>query len=749
MTTRRTLSIAAPRANPVYHWKLLEGGILQIAGPLSRPPQRRRKVSLKLLEVPASLQSAVRADQHSNVQEPFVAGHRIAQVLHVAMDEGFILDLSRATREAQRLRTYVQWLKEGVDSLPEAFVLYDDQDRLLIANTQYAQLYPTTAELLQPGISFRDFATAALTRGQVRLEESADDWLRRRIEFHDKGEGYFDQHLSDGRWLQLSERRTPSGGVAGILADITPLKVREEALRRAMLDAESTSRSMTRFLATFSHEVRNGLNGVAGLAQLLAFDAESASQRSRAELMLQSSKRLTTVLTDLLDYLKNEAMGVVVRLAPVSPRALLHTLRAELEPQAAQRKIGLRWELSQDVPPWIEADGGRILQVLANLSGNALKHVEGGAVTIKLALAAKKIRFEVEDEGLGIAAEDIEGLFEYFVQAGPHRASSSGLGLAICKQLVLAMGGQIGVDSSLGQGSRFWFELPLRLATPPDRQLATTDLTNPITTLRVGIVDDDPLNATVAQALLLRLGHQAVVFESSLDIAERIREEPLDLLLLDLMMPGESGFDVAKRLRADSHPACSSLILVALTGNVVPNSLASCADAGINAILQKPLFLDQLEHVLDWAAKRQRIAPAGPPEVFTGSKVAETVGPAPVSAYASLSQLADDIGDIRFIQSVRAAKKLFKQAAQAATAEREALLRIAHRVAGTAPQLGFRYLGACARTIDTHLTSGEREPNESILNEWVQRMRQAAYDATAVLDEQLTNRQKKSARSRR
>lgn len=749
MKTRQTCPRPDAVTIPVYAWRVLARRTLRLEGPLSRPPGRRRRIDLELHKTPEALRTALQGIQDAG-NAPLMLGRRVVQIFQTAPNRGFLLHLTRQHSLTRELATYVQWLEEGIDSLPEAFVLYDADDRLLIANSQYSQLYPTIAGLLRPGITFREIAKAAVERGQFRHADGADAWLKRRIEFHDRGEGFFEQHLSDGRWIQLSERRTRSGGVTSIRADITLLKDREDALRRAMLTAESTSRSMARFLATFSHEVRNGLNGIAGLAQMLALDAESQSQRSHADLMLQSTKRLTTVLADLLDYLKNEAIGIAVKLEAVDPRSLLEILRAELEPQAAQRGIALRWKLAADVPACVLVDSGRILQVLANLAGNALKYAPGGEIAIGLSVVNKKLRFEVEDQGIGIAPEDLRGLFEYFVQTGARQPSSTGLGLAICKQLVVAMGGVIGVDSQPGRGSRFWFDLPLRVVSAAPEASSTPLPSEAVAALRVGIVDDDPLNRTVAEAFLLRLGCRAVVFENGQQIVKHMRQEGLDVLLLDLMMPKESGFEIAARLRRERGAAFSRLILVAITGNVVPDSLAACREAGIDAILQKPLFLDQLQNVLNWAARTDRSVAAQTPEIFTESKVAELAGSAVIDPGASLAQLAEDIGVTRFAQSVRAARKLIEQLMLAPQDDRESLCRLAHRVAGSAPQLGFGHLGDCARTVETLLgaTNAAALPRAEIASH-INSMRQAARESLAILDEQLRQLQHSPSRVRR
>src|SRR5699024_25013 len=151
-------------------------------------------------------------------------------------------------------------------------------------------------------------------------------------------------------------------------------------------------------LAMFSHEVSNGLNGLAGLAQILASETQTPTQKSNTDLMLQSTRRLTNVLSDLLDYLKNEAVGVAIRPCATSPQRILDTLKAELEPQAKNRNILLTWSVCKQVPSYVEVDTARILQVLANLAGNALKHASHtGKIAIRISTKDNQLLFEVKD----------------------------------------------------------------------------------------------------------------------------------------------------------------------------------------------------------------------------------------------------------------------------------------------------------------------------------------------------------------
>lgn len=736
MTDTRAAPYTLSTALPGYAW-MLENGVVRLEGPLSRPGARRRALTLPLSGLPGSLRAALQADGGAP-SRPFAVGRRVVQIIVTQPGAGVLLHVTRLHRWEHRVSTYLNWLEEGINALPEAFVLYDADDRLLIANPQYGELYPTIAHILRAGITFSEITKTALQRGQFRYGDDADGWLKRRLEFHQRGEGFFEQHLDNGRWIQLSERRTRSGGVTSIRADITLLKEREEALRKAKQHAERTSESMARFLAMFSHEVSNGLNGLAGLAQTLALDAESPSQQANTQLMLQSTKRLTTVLSDLLDYLKNEAVGVAIRLRATAPRDLLDTLKAELEPRAAQRGIVLKTVVSGKVPRWVDIDPGRVLQVLANLTGNALKYTEsGGIITVRISADGQRLRFAVRDRGAGIAPEDVGRLFEYFSQTSSQKPAGTGIGLAICKQLVTAMGGHIGVDTRPGQGSTFWFTVPLREGSPVSVH-ADTLIPQADAALRVGVVDDDPLNLTVAHALLIRSGHEAVVLDDTQDIVRAVRDRNLDVLLLDLMMPNVSGFDLAARLRAQADPVFSRLIVIALTGNIISDNLLACKKVGIDAVLQKPLYIEQLRYALAWAASFDRGARKQDPFVFSPMVLTAVDGGDGDGVEPALKQLEQDIGRTRFRQSVRSARDLFAQAAGLNTEDPVSLRSYAHRVAGTASQMGFHHLSDHARAVEALLAStrGTAAHNDD-MHRRLENLRSAAADSLPVLEQAM------------
>lgn len=657
----------------------------------------------------------------------FLVGKRSVVLIRESSRSGFLVNLTGIDQALKLQTSYLRKLEDGIDCLPEAFVLYDDKDRLLISNSRYAELYPSIAPHLRPGITFGEIAQLAVSGGQFIFDDGPDEWLRRRLDFHRRGEGYFEQHLNDGRWIQLSERRTRSGGITSIRTDVTLLKEREDTLRKTMLKAELTSRSMARFLAVFSHETRNGLNGVAGIAQMLAAEGSTDNERDRAESLLQLTRRQTAVLNDLLDFLKNEATGVSLQLVPMDPRQLLKAIYAEFSSKASLRRLSLVLEVGSQVPALVLGDPGRIQQVMSNLVSNAVKYSLQGTISIRLSLEKYKLRYEVSDQGIGIEEDDLKEIFEDFVRADPGNPNSTGLGLAISKQLITAMGGEICVESVPGNGSRFWFDLPLGVTRPPShRKLRETRSDRKVVhvsqggALSVGVMDDEPLNTAVAESLLRQLGHNPFVFENCDQLLDHVATYGLDVVLLDLMMPDESGFEIALRLRLASGSFGVVPFIIALTGNVLPDSLTACKAAGIDAILQKPLFLDQLQNSLDLLTSSDRIVN----ETLSGVIVSEGTGPDHGSrfqdvdedAHHTLARLRNDIGEDNLRKSLEKAKRTITKLLTLGDLDSTTFRTLLHQVGGSASLLGFARLGDAARRLESLLAQPMKKTKSKALH---------------------------------
>jgi two-component system, sensor histidine kinase and response regulator len=385
----------------------------------------------------------------------------------------------------------------------------------------------------------------------------------------------------------------------------TEARIRGElALARdAALEA---SRAKSAFLATMSHEIRTPMNGVIGLNQLLLSTDLDVRQQQYAEGVRSSGHALLSVINDVLDFSKIESGRLELEEIDFDPVELLEGVAEVVAEPARTKELELLAYWSPEFPLALRGDPGRIRQVLINLAGNAVKFTPSGEVVVRAHLVERSdgavvIRFEVVDTGIGIAAEDVPRMFDAFSQADSsitRRFGGSGLGLAICRQLVEAMGGSLGVDSVPGQGSTFWFTLPLLLAAQPlaPGPRPPADLTG----LRALVVDDNDTNRRILHDQLRVWGLTVDTVESGSQAlaalgAAAAGVQPYDLALLDLCMPQMDGLDLARRIKADAALSGTPLVLMTSGPDV---GLAEAEAAGLTTVLTKPVLMSRLRNTL-------------------------------------------------------------------------------------------------------------------------------------------------------
>ncbi|WP_284615028.1 ATP-binding protein [Aquabacterium humicola] len=391
--------------------------------------------------------------------------------------------------------------------------------------------------------------------------------------------------------------------------------------------AETANRAKSAFLATMSHELRTPLNAILGYAQMLQHaQGLQARDAKGVDIIRRSGEHLLLLINDVLDLARIEAGKVDLDVQVTDLPVLLHTVCDIVRVEAQRKGLAFTYEVVGDLPRTVYADDKRLRQVLLNLVNNAVKFTAQGSVSLRVSALASdgqrtRLRFEVVDTGIGIAADQLARLFQPFEQASgvQRRFGGAGLGLAICRQLVQLMDSDIRVDSREGAGSRFWFELELPLATPaaaPDAP-ATEDIVGYEGRRRcVLIVDDLPANRMPLVQALTRLGFGTMEAAHGGDALSQIEQAPPDLVLMDSVMPVMDGPETVRRLRSDEHFRALPIIMV--SANASEADREASLQVGADAFIAKPVdfarLLGEIARLLGvrWV-RRGAVAEAGPP----------------------------------------------------------------------------------------------------------------------------------------
>ncbi len=378
-------------------------------------------------------------------------------------------------------------------------------------------------------------------------------------------------------------------------ADITERKRAQLALAAALAEAERANRTKSQFLSRMSHELRTPLNAVLGFGQLLQLQPMPADQRHQVDEILRGGRHLLALINDLLDLGRIEAGELDVVCEAVHADTAIASCLGLMRPLAQERELTLHHATSGDPAAATWADPKRLRQVLLNLLSNAIKYNQpGGRVDLDVECIGSELEFRVHDTGPGLSEAEQQRLFQPFERlgAGQSAVDGTGIGLALSRSLVEAMGGHIGVHSSVGQGSTFWFRLPLAGPAGDDGAATGPAADSPASDRRRALyIEDNPVNQLLMSAML-EDELELVVEADPLAGLDHARSQPPDLILLDIQLPGIDGFEVLRRLRADTRT--QHIPVVAVSANAMPADLDAGSAAGFSAYLTKPIDMDEL-----------------------------------------------------------------------------------------------------------------------------------------------------------
>ena len=506
----------------------------------------------------------------------------------------------RAEAEAQRSG---QVLRGAIDAIDEAFVLYDPDDRMVLCNDRYLKIYPNMAEWMVPGVRFEDLVRIGAERGDyLSAVGRVDEWVAERVAAHQRADETIVQKLSTGKTLRIIERKLPDGHIVGFRIDITDLTLATEA-------AQQASQAKSQFLANMSHEIRTPMNAIIGMLSLLKKTPLSARQSDYAVKTEGAARSLLGLLDDILDFSKVEAGKLSLDPQPFRTDELLRDLSVILSASVGSKPVELLFDVDQRLPRLLVGDALRLRQVLINLGGNALKFTATGEVVVKIEVKQLDericvLQLSVRDSGIGIAVENQARIFSGFTQAEAsttRRFGGTGLGVAISQRLVGLMGGELRLQSELGVGSDFHFEIKLPLALEGQAAVSEELVSRgKVQALRVLVVDDHANAREVLTRMSEALGWRVDSADSG-EQALRCRAEiaakggAYDVVFVDWQMPGLDGWDTARLIsEAGSGPDTPVIVMVTAHGREMLAQRSEQEQQLLDGFLVKPVTASML-----------------------------------------------------------------------------------------------------------------------------------------------------------
>lgn len=500
-----------------------------------------------------------------------------------------------------------------MNNLPDRIYFKDKKSRFIRCSMALARIFEVSSPEELYGKTDFDFHDPIHAKeafeDEQKIMKSRKPLLNKRESYTKNGERFWELTTK----IPIINDQNEVVGLFGISHDFTTQMRLEEKLEKEKVKAEEANKAKSLFLATMSHEIRTPMNGIIGMADILSKSKLEPNQREYLEIIIKSGQTLLSLINDILDFSKIESGKMELEIAPINIRSIIEEVADIQVVHALEKSIDLLTYVDPEVPEFVGGDYVRLKQIITNLVNNAIKFTLEGEVVIHINYIAEsngvyEIQFRVKDSGIGITKEDQKKLFKSFSQVDAsttRKFGGSGLGLAISQRLVKQMGGNLELDSSINNGTTFFFniKLPVSQANKENKNNGVPLSTKQLYNKHIAIVDDNETNRRIFRNYLetwnvkvteLKDGIEALSFFKGKYIAGD--NEPIDLVLVDFQMPGMDGEELAKQIKLDKRICDLKLVLLSSITDAIPTKKIN--DAGFEAGLNKPIKMNQLLNVI-------------------------------------------------------------------------------------------------------------------------------------------------------